>query len=329
MKKLLGAVLMLLAGVSTAFAIGQGKSLIYGGAGQGKVIFDGRIHAAKGYVCTDCHSALFETRKQAKITMDDHFKEVKCFACHNGSKAFADCNQCHRQLAAANAKPVVKLCGAASVVDSLIMPHKKAVEQATGYELLVVKSNAGQGLIDLADGKCDASLASASVETVAKGAKAAGREVNTSKLNLHTIQMDQVVFAVHPANKVKQMTFQQLKDIHTGKIRNWKELGGADLPIKVVTDTLSSATRGLIKQVVLNNEEYLKETLAVNVATISDEVAKDPAAIGGLGAGFVKPGVVVVTTGTIERPLGLITIGQPTEKVQKVIDAYKAAVAAK
>lgn len=325
MKKLFVAFLLLVS-VSTALATGQGKTLIYGGAGQGKVIFDGRIHAAKGFVCKDCHSALFETRKQAKITMDDHFKEVKCFACHNGAKAFADCNQCHRLITAAKAKPVVKLFGAASVVDSLIMPHKKAVEQATGYELLVVKSNAGKGLIDLVDGKCDASLASASVETVAKGAKAAGREVDTGKLQLHAIQMDQVVFAVHPANKVQRMTFQQLKDIHTGKIRNWKELGGADLPIKVVTDTLSSATRGLIKQAVLNNEEYLKETLAVNVATINDEVAKDRAAIGGLGAGFVKTGVVVVTTDKIERPLGLITVGPPSEKVQKVIDAYRAAV---
>ena len=132
---------------------------------------------------------------------------------------------------------------------------------------------------------------------------------------------------VNPANTIQTLTFPQLKDIHTGKITNWKELGGADLRIKVVTDTLSSATRGLIKQAVLKDEEYLKETLAVNVATISDEVAKDPAAIGGLGAGFVKPGAVVVKTDKIERPLGLVTVGPPSEKVRKVIEAYKTAVA--
>ncbi|QOX80492.1 substrate-binding domain-containing protein [Trichlorobacter lovleyi] len=314
--------LLTLSGLSFAT---HDKALLYGGAGQGRVIFDGRLHASKGMVCNDCHSAIFETQKKALITMQNHFEDKACFVCHNGKRAFNDCNSCHRKFEAA--KTVVKLYGAASVVDSLINPHKAAVEKATGYSLEIVKSNAGKGLIDLADGKCDASLASASVETVAKGAKAAGREVDTSKLQLHAIQMDQVVFVVNPANKVQTLTFPQLKDIHTGKITNWKELGGADQTIKVVTDTLSSATRGLIKQKVLKNEEYLKETLPVNVATISAEVAKDPAAIGGLGAGFVKAGVVVVKTDKIERPLGLITVGPPSEKVRKVIEAYKAAIA--
>lgn len=324
-RTVLLSICLMLALSGLAGATGGGKTLLYGGAGQGRVTFDGRVHASKGFVCKDCHSAIFETKKQALITMQDHFQDKACFVCHNGKRAFAECDACHRRFNAP-AKTVVKLCGAASVVDGLIIPHKAAVEKVTGYSLDVVKSNAGKGLIDLVDQKCDASLASASVETVTKGAKAAGRELDSSKMQLHAIKMDQVVFAVHPANKVQAMSFQQLKDIHTGKIRNWKELGGADQSIKVVTDTLSSATRGLIKQAVLKNEDYLAETLAVNVATISDEVAKDPTAIGGLGAGFVKAGVVVVKTDKIERPLGLITIGEPSEKVRKVIEAYKAAV---
>jgi hypothetical protein len=168
--------LLTLSGLSFAT---HDKALLYGGAGQGRVIFDGRLHASKGMVCNDCHSAIFETRKKALITMQNHFEERACFVCHNGKRAFSDCDSCHRKFEAA--RTVVKLYGAASVVDSLINPHKAAVEKATGYSLEIVKSNAGKGLIDLADGKCDASLASASVETVAKGARAAGREVDISK----------------------------------------------------------------------------------------------------------------------------------------------------
>ena len=73
------------------------KALLYGGAGQGKVIFDGRLHASKGYVCNDCHSAIFDTQKKALISMDDHSSTTKCFACHNGTKAFNDCEKCHRK----------------------------------------------------------------------------------------------------------------------------------------------------------------------------------------------------------------------------------------
>jgi len=80
----------------TVFATGN-KALLYGGAGQGKVIFDGRLHASKGFVCNDCHSAIFDTKKKALITMDDHGKAVSCFVCHDGTKAFNDCGKCHRK----------------------------------------------------------------------------------------------------------------------------------------------------------------------------------------------------------------------------------------
>jgi phosphate transport system substrate-binding protein len=82
---------------AAAFATSD-KALIYGGAGQGKVIFDGRLHASKGLVCQDCHSAIFATKKVALITMDNHGESVACFVCHDGSKVFNDCKQCHRKI---------------------------------------------------------------------------------------------------------------------------------------------------------------------------------------------------------------------------------------
>jgi c(7)-type cytochrome triheme protein len=89
------AVFCLIAG-SASFATGDGKVLLYGGAGQGRVVFDGRVHAANGFTCNDCHLQLFATHKRALITMDDHSSNRSCFACHNGEKAFNDCDKCHR-----------------------------------------------------------------------------------------------------------------------------------------------------------------------------------------------------------------------------------------
>lgn len=80
-----------------AGATGDGKRLLYGGAGQGKVIFDGRIHASVGFVCNDCHLEIFQTAKKALITMDDHKTGKACFSCHNGTKAFNECEKCHRK----------------------------------------------------------------------------------------------------------------------------------------------------------------------------------------------------------------------------------------
>ena len=83
---------------AAAQATDQGKSLKYGGGGLGTVIFDGRMHAGKGYVCVDCHNDLFATQKQARVRMSDHFTTTQCFKCHDNKEAPKDCITCHRNV---------------------------------------------------------------------------------------------------------------------------------------------------------------------------------------------------------------------------------------
>jgi len=89
---------LLLAWAAAAGATpGESPVLLYRGAGQGKVVFDGRLHASKGFVCNDCHLTLFATRKRALISMADHRSGTSCFACHDATRAFSECSGCHRQ----------------------------------------------------------------------------------------------------------------------------------------------------------------------------------------------------------------------------------------
>jgi phosphate transport system substrate-binding protein len=218
----------------------------------------------------------------------------------------------------------VKLCGAASVVTDLVAPNKDAVEKATGFKLLVDKSNAGKGLIDLVDGKCDAAMASASLSATIDGAKSAGLVKPLPDLKMHVIKKSEVVFIVNPSNPVKTLTWEQIREIHTGKITNWKDLGGKDLPITVYTDAKASATRGLIKQVVMTGSEYAANARAVDfVKQVNDKIAEDESGIGGLGLGFVDARTSIVATKKIERPLGFITVGAPSAKMQQVMDCFK------
>lgn len=96
---------LLTAWPGTAQATGGGTSLRYGGGGQGTVMFDGRLHASKGFRCDDCHAKLFDTKKVAHITMADHFTDKACFKCHNNTNATdpmaasRDCATCHRKVA--------------------------------------------------------------------------------------------------------------------------------------------------------------------------------------------------------------------------------------
>ena len=63
------------------------------------MVFDGQTNASTGLACHDCHtaSALFQTRKQALISMTDHGEPKACFACHNGQKTFNACQEYYRK----------------------------------------------------------------------------------------------------------------------------------------------------------------------------------------------------------------------------------------
>jgi len=219
----------------------------------------------------------------------------------------------------------ILLCGAASVIDALVGPQRPLVEQTTGVEVVVEKSNAGRGLKDLIEGKCDAALVSASLESCLEAARTAGlTQAPPPDLKMDTVATSEVVFVVHPSNPVKALSWEQLRDIHTGKIASWKEVGGRDLPIAVFTDAAASATRGLVKQVVMGNADYAPGAKAVaQVKEVAVEVARNEAGVGALGLEFATREVRMVESKKVLRPLAFVTRGEPGEALKKVIEAYR------
>jgi len=88
--------------VASAIAAMPGKTVEYAGGPLGKVVFDGKVHASKGLKCTDCHTKIFQMKKQEKIKMADMNAGKNCGTCHNGEKAFksgdpANCSKCHKK----------------------------------------------------------------------------------------------------------------------------------------------------------------------------------------------------------------------------------------
>ncbi len=222
----------------------------------------------------------------------------------------------------------VRLRGATTVIDRVVTPHKDAVEKATGHTLDVVGNATGKGLVDLHEGRADAALVSEPMEIAAAAAAAAGRTVDRSKLQFHVVANDQIVFVVHPSNPVTSLTWEQLRDIHTGRIRNWREVGGKDQPITVFSDTLTGGTRAMVKATVMGGQEYAPTVVALTaVRKVQDMVAADPTGVGGLGKGFVDGRTKAVQTKVLERPLGFVTLGAPSAAVKAVVDAFRAEAA--
>lgn len=106
------SLLVAIAFVGSALAVGPGKTVEYAGGDAGKVIYNGDTHGPKqGMKCADCHPKPFAMKKGAfKMTKEDHDKLDYCGKCHDGQKAFsqsteADCSKCHKKAAA---EPEVK-----------------------------------------------------------------------------------------------------------------------------------------------------------------------------------------------------------------------------
>jgi c(7)-type cytochrome triheme protein len=96
------AVMVFMMFAGSAMAVPAGKTVEFDSP-QGKVTFDGKIHADKGLKCNDCHPKIFQMKKGAdKMTMADINGGKFCGECHNGTKAFksndpASCTKCHKK----------------------------------------------------------------------------------------------------------------------------------------------------------------------------------------------------------------------------------------
>lgn len=221
----------------------------------------------------------------------------------------------------------VKLAGATTVVNVVVNPHRVAVEKSTGHTLEIVGNATGKGLVDLTDGKADASMVSEPLDIAVAAAEVAGKKVDSKTLQFHEVRKDEIVFVVHPGNPVTSLTWEQLSDIHTGKIANWKQVGGKDAPITVYSDAVTGGTRAMVKKVVMGGAEYASGVKSLtSVARVAETVAKDEGGIGGVGKGFVDSAKTkIVQTKKVERPLGFVTVGEPSAKVKQVVDAFRAA----
>lgn len=161
------------------------------------------------------------------------------------------------------------------------------------------------------------------------------------------VALDGLAVVVHPDNPVSKLTIEELADIFIGKITNWKELGGKNLPILILSREVNSGTHVYFKEHVLRKgnekgpEEFSPTALLMpSSQAIADETAQNPNAIGYYGMGYisarqkavsvakdknspyVEPTVENVKNGSypISRPLLMYTKGKPEGKIKAFID---------
>jgi len=151
-----------------------------------------------------------------------------------------------------------------------------------------------------------------------------------------TIAIDGIAIAVHPKNsKITNLSLEQIKGIFSGKITNWKDVGGYDALINVVTREAGSGTRGAFEEIVMHDAKITdKAVTQASNGAVRTTVAGDEKSIGYLSLGYlsadvkgikvnnVDPTVENIKNNTykVKRPFLYLTKGDPAGDVKAYID---------
>lgn len=189
--------------------------------------------------------------------------------------------------------------------------------------ITVSESGSGNGAKSLINAACDVATMSRPMKT---SEQKAAQDAGVLPIE-HIIAMDGIAVVVHPSNPLANLTIEQIRDIYTGKIKKWKDLGGPDQSIVVISRDTNSGTYESFEALVMNKEKMGEKVEYVGSnGAIRQRVVSTPSAIGYVGLAFTE-GVKALTVNGVEvlaetvtskkypvsRPLYMYTNGRPKQ----------------
>jgi phosphate transport system substrate-binding protein len=233
--------------------------------------------------------------------------------------------------------------GSDTLVNLALAWAEAYMQEHPEVRISVTGGGSGTGIAALINGTADIANASRAMKKEEiEAARANG--INPVEF---TVALDAIAVVVHPSNPVDHLTLQQISDIYTGKITNWKEVGGEDRPIVLLSRESNSGTYVYFLEHVIRLGDpesdllFSPDTLLMPSSEgISTEVRQNPNAIGYDGLGYVTPDQKVVAVGRepggpfilpsvetvndgtypVSRPLYMYTAGEPTGVVKAYLE---------
>ena len=233
--------------------------------------------------------------------------------------------------------------GSDTIVNLALAWAEAYAEVQPEVRISVTGGGSGTGIAALINGTVD--IANASRQMKAEEIEKA--RANGIEPVEHIIAGDAIAVVVHPSNPVDGLSIAQLADIFTGQITNWRDVGGEDRPIVLLSRESNSGTHvyfleRVIRQGIKGDERlFSPDTLLLPSSEgISHEIRQNPNAIGYDGLGYVTddqktlgiidepgdpcvpPTVETVQDGSypIARPLFMYTAGQPRDDIREYLD---------
>lgn len=210
-----------------------------------------------------------------------------------------------------------------TIIKRILDPIRCAFKDKTGLDLKIIYSDPTHSFAELEKGTVDIAGMSLPLEDWIELAKKGGVAIkDTGAYTSYIPVTEKLMIVVNEGNRVKTLSKTQLKEVFTGKIHNWKDVGGDDAPILVVWPSVSSGAMIVFMNKILDNEPLTKAVYDVGtIAETADAVASTLEAIGIITGSKSETGTETKEIApAIERPLTLVYKKKPSPNLQKLLD---------
>lgn len=214
--------------------------------------------------------------------------------------------------------------GSTTFTHRIMEPYQTAIEASSGDTLTVVPNKSSLGLLALFDRRADFAMISGPLQNEIDALKQTHPDLPFDKLQTFNIWNTRMAFAVNRQNPVRRITDDKMRDVLMGRITNWRELGGPDLPIKVVKVRGGGGVQASIEAALLGGKTMTPPD-PIHVQ-ISSQVVKIVEQLPN-GLGLSQLSIVEKSETTelkldtpIEQHLDLVTFGDPTPEMRRLID---------
>ena len=206
----------------------------------------------------------------------------------------------------ANAEEKIVVEGSSTVGPIAKAFAEYLMEKDKSLNITVNESGSGNGAQALIDGQCSI----ATMSRFMKGKEFKKAIGNNIMPTANVVAMDGIAMIVNPANPIKNMKVETIRKIYMGEIKNWKELGGPDMPIIMISRDSSSGTYETFEKLVMQKKKIASGTEYVGSnGQMRARVQSTKGAVGYVGLGFVDKTVKAVTVNNIPATRRTVATG--------------------
>jgi len=224
----------------------------------------------------------------------------------------------------------VHVAGSTSIRAPAQLAAELFMAEQNGMVVTIAGGGTVRGIRCLINATIDAAFASSDLT---KEDKQAAAKQNV-QLERHVLGHDAVMPVVHPANPIKSLALDELRSIYSGESVNWRDFGGPDLPITVLTYDPLSGTAEFWYEIVLGHETLTPKAQIIEPVKILPTINATPGAIGYISHTFLNSTVREMPIGdtivspdsirsgqyALRRPFGMITLANPKPAVRAFLD---------